>query len=97
MRLEIEQKYQFSNFGRYYAVPEQFRDNPDVIKAICSVCCNSFRDATDRIKDDEDIAFAVCVGAYVSDMEAIQFVSKRLRSNKQFISKCIVESSKRWK
>ncbi len=87
----------FSNFGRYYAVPEQFRDNPDVIKAICSVCCNSFRDATDRIKDDEDIAFAVCVGAHVSDMEAIQFASKRLRSNKQFISKCIVESSKRWK
>lgn len=87
----------FSSFGRNYTVPEQFRDNPDAIKAICSICCNSFQYASDRIKDDEDIAIAVCVGAHESHMEAIQYASDRLKSNKQFISKCLVESSKRWK
>jgi hypothetical protein len=87
------------NFGNYYKVPEQFRDNSDAMKALCSVLPTSLRDASQRIRDDEDILFAVCVAHdnEWSNMGAIQFASDRLKSNKQFISKCIVESSKRWK
>jgi hypothetical protein len=86
-------------FGVYYKVPEQFRDNSDTMKAASSVLPTSLRDASHRVRDDEDTVFAVC-GAHDDGwgfMEAIQFASDRLKSNKQFIAKCLVETSKRWK
>ena len=84
------------NFGNYYEVPEQFRDNSDAMKAASSIFPTSLRDASHRIRDDEDIVFAVCVANEWSNMEAIQFASDRLKSDKQFISKCLVVTSKRW-
>lgn len=85
--------------GYYYKVPEQFRDNSDAMKAVSSILPTALRDASHRIRDDEDILFAACVAHdnEWSNMEAIQYASDRLKSNKQFISKCLVESSKRWK
>jgi len=80
-----------------YDVPEQFRDNFDAMKAICSVNCANLYRASDRLKDNEDIVFAACFldKDDWGEMEALVHASDRLRNSQQFIGKCFLEISMR--
>jgi len=84
------------NNGRSsYDVPAQFQDNFDAMKAICSVSVYTLCKASDRLRDNEDLVFAVCFSkkAKGMEMEAIQYASDRLQSSKDFILKCFLEIS----
>lgn len=81
-------------FGQF-KVPEQFRDNYDVMKAVCSKIPNCLYLASDRLKDNEEIVLTACFGDAWNYMGPIEFASKRLKSDKEFISKCFLEYSSR--
>ena len=80
-----------------YDVPEQFRDNFDAMKAICSVNCANLYRASDRLKDNEDLVFAACFldKDDWGEMEALVHASDRLRNSQQFIGRCFLEISVR--
>ena len=88
------------NFRRHYGsvcynVPEQFRDNFNVMKAICSVCPATLKIASDRLKDNEDLVFTACFHDNDDwrEMDALQHASGRIQSSKEFILKCFSEIS----
>jgi len=68
------------------------------MKAICSLCPATLNKASDRLKDNEDLVYAACFSKnmrYYYDMEAIDYASHRLQTNKEFILKCFSKLSDR--
>ena len=93
------ERFNFHFGPRSYDVPQQFRDNFDAMKAMCSVSSSTLCIASDRLRDNEDIVLAAFSGGRYSSAstDSIQYASVRLKANKQFISKCFVTCASKWK
>jgi len=78
-------------------LPVQFKDNFDVMKAVCLNSPVALAKASDRLKDDEDLVFAACFNSTClsGEMKALHHASNRLRKSKEFIRKCFLEISAR--
>ena len=78
-------------------LPVQFKDNFDVIKAVCLISPVALAKASDRLKDDEDLVFEICFNSTClsGEMKALHHASNRLQKSKEFIRKCFLEISSR--
>jgi len=78
-------------------LPVQFKDNFDVLKAVCLISPVALAKASDRLKDDEDLVFAICFNSTCpsGEMKALHHASNRLQKSKEFIRKCFLEISSR--
>ena len=79
-------------------LPVQFKDDFDVMKAVCLISPVALAKASDRLKDDEDIVFAACFNFTCLSgeiMKALHHASNRLQKSKEFIRKCFLEISAR--
>ena len=79
-----------SYFGTY-EVPEQFRDNLIVMRAVFSKIGTSFRYASRRLKDDGEL---LRIASFSEDswlMAAVEEASERLKNDKTFVTELLVD------
>lgn len=63
------------------------RDLKDVVEEVVENCGICLEHTSDRFKDDEKIVFA----AVEDDVDAFQFASERLRSDRDFVLRVLTE------
>jgi len=78
-------------------LPVQFKDNFDVMKAVCLISPFALANASDRLKDDEDLVFTALFNSTClsGEMKLLLHASNRLQKSKEFIRKCFLEISAR--